>query len=383
MTKKRLPIGKDDFRRIREDENYYVDKTLMIKDFIEYGDLVTLIPRPRRFGKTLNMNMLRDFFDITQDSHEIFDGLAIMKTEYADKINSVPVISLSFKNCTGDDVEALKKAIATEIRREYEKHFREISSKIRKYIRSIQQFQNVDGIEIRYNLYDRFLKILETPFNETIDDELLKESLSILGRTLYIIYGIRPIVLIDEYDNPIIEAHTRKFREKFMGFYSSFLTSILKGNLDLGQAVLTGIQRVAKESIFSKLNNIVVYNVLSKHYHQYFGLTREETSELLDYYELDLNEKVKLHYDGYSFSGLDIYNPWSILNYANEQKLKPYWINTSTNALIKESILGAERSFHRAFEKLIVGGEVAVSLNLVASFAELPRTDTFVSVCQA
>jgi hypothetical protein len=151
---------------------------------------------------------------------------------------------------------------------------------------------------------------------------------------------------------------------------------VLKGNPHLGQALLTGIQRVAKESIFSKLNNIVVYNVLDEHYAPYFGFTEEETRDLLNHYDLDLNEEVKQRYNGYHFSGLDIYNPWSIINYANKGKLQNYWLKTSTNALITESVLAADANFHRTFERLIINGEVKVRLNLEASFAELPRADT-------
>lgn len=212
--------------------------------------------------------------------------------------------------------------------------------------------------------------------NEEIEDVLLKNSLAHLLEALYTFYGVRPIVLIDGYDNPIIEAHQKGFREDFTSFYVTFLTMVLKENPHLGQAMLTGIQRVAKESIFSKLNNIVVYNVLSRHYSPYFGLTTEEAAALLHYYGLDLNENVKSYYDGYSFSGLHIYNPWSLLNYANESKLKSYWLNTSTNALIKDSVLGADNSFHFAFEKLIKNNEVSVRMNLEASFAELPKAET-------
>ncbi|MCL2866075.1 MAG: ATP-binding protein [Lachnospiraceae bacterium] len=354
-----LPIGKDDFRMIRESSNYYVDKSLMIRDFIRYGNLVTLITRPRRFGKTLNMTMLRDFFDITQNSREIFSGLAIMVTEYADAINSAPVISLSLKGCIGNDIEALKRSVATEVQKEF--------------VRYETILKEVDKEKHTYRSYFRVLKALE---DKTIDEEDLKNSLACLLEVLHTFYGVRPILLIDEYDNPIIEAHQKKFREEFTGFYAAFLTMALKGNPHLGQALLTGIQRVAKESIFSKLNNIVVYNVLSRHYSPYFGLTADETETLLNYYNLELNNDVKARYDGYLFFGIEMYNPWSILGYANERVLKNYWLKTSTNALVKESVLAANYDFHRTFEKLIKNNQVDVRLNLEASFAELPRTDT-------
>ena len=359
IMKKRMPIGKDDFRKIRELNQYYVDKTPLIRDFIEYESEVTLITRPRRFGKTLCMTMLRDFFDVMQDSRPIFEGLAIMDSEYAGLINSVPVVSLSLKNCTGRDVESLEVSVAEEMRKEYVKY--------------VKVFEQVDKSEIVYRRYFETLKML---LDRVIDENLLKNSLSCLIEVLHEFYGVRPIVLIDEYDNPIIEAHQGGFRKEFTSFYALFLTAALKGNPHLRQAMLTGIQRVAKESIFSKLNNIVVYTVLDEHYSKYFGLTSEETEELLDYYDVSFNEDVMRYYNGYIFSGLQIYNPWSILNYANTKKLRSYWINTSTNALIRESVLDASSEFHEKFEKLIEDGKVTVGANLEASFAELPEMAT-------
>ena len=363
MEKKILPIGNDDFRMIRESEKecYYVDKTLMIKDFLDYSNLVALVTRPRRFGKTLNMTMIRDFFDITQDSRDIFEGLAIMETVYADRINSVPVVSLSFKGCSGETMEEVKAAIASVVYREYKKHG--------KYLVKEADRENTD--------YLRFFQTFKAFEEKKVEVDDLKNSLYYLLEALHTFYGVRPIVLMDEYDNPIIEAHLGGFRKRFTQFfYASFLTITLKGNPHLGQALLTGIQRVAKESIFSKLNNIVVYTVLSKHYSPYFGLNKEEASELLSAYDLDLNEEVSAFYDGYLFSGIQMYNPWSVLNYANEKVLKSYWVKTSDNVLIKDSVLEAGYDFHRGFKKLIVDGKVAVGMNLEASFAELPRTDT-------
>jgi len=359
--KKILPIGIDDFRKLRESkkENYYVDKTLMIEDFLDYSKFVTLITRPRRFGKTLNMTMLRDFFDITQDSRQIFEGLAIMDTVYANEINSVPIVSLSLKGCTGDTMEKLKLSIVNEVRKEYIK-YEEI-------------LKNVDKSIFAYELYFRILEALK---DKTIDETDLKNSLAYLLEALYLFYNINPLLLIDEYDNPIIEAHSHGFRTEFTSFYGAFLTMVLKGNPHLGQAMLTGIQRVAKESIFSKLNNILVYNVLDTHYSPYFGLTTEETSALLNHYDLALTDDVKSRYDGYLFGRVEMYNPWSILNYADKKRLQNYWLKTSTNVLIKESVLEADEDFHRTFEKLIRDGEVDVTLNLEASFAELPRADT-------
>jgi len=368
-AKKALPIGEDDFRTVIEEDYYYIDKTLLIKDFLTYKNKVALITRPRRFGKTLNMTMLRDFLDITGDSQKIFEGLKIMETRYADRINSVPVVYLSLKNCIGKTVEDLETSFAEEMYREYKKYGKQLA--------------NVDKKDSDYSRFFKVFNILEEEKegedrNKHIQKNLIfiQHSLSYLIEALYTYYNVRPIVLIDEYDNPIIEAHLKGFREEFTSFFSTFLTTALKGNPHVAQALLTGIQRVAKESIFSKLNNVVVYNVLDEGYAEYFGLIEAETRTLLDFSGLELNDKVKQYYDGYSFAGIEIYNPWSLLNYAQKKKMRNYWIKTSTNVLVKESVLAANPDFHRAFEKLIKDEKVSVGMNLEASFAELPRTDT-------
>jgi len=375
--KKLLPLGEDDFRSVRESktESYYVDKTLMIRDFLREEKKVTLITRPRRFGKTLNMTMLRDFLDINQKSHDIFKGLAIMDTKYADDINSTPVVYLSLKNCVGNNVEMMIAAVAEEMFSEYKKHaknLQDVDQNDDTYLRFFQTLEIFRKVPKAKNGDDDVSKVVHIQKNLIF----VQNSLSYLIETLHAFYQVRPVVLIDEYDNPIIEAHQLGFREEFTSFYSGFLTTALKGNAHLKQALLTGIQRVAKESIFSKLNNPVVYNVLDEYYSPYFGLTEQETRTLLNYYDLELDDEVKSYYDGYLFAGLEIYNPWSILNYAHRKILKAYWLKTSTNVLIKESVLKADYNFHHSFEKLIINGEVEVALNLEASFAELPRRDT-------
>ena len=371
VKKKVLPIGEDDFRIIRKSGDYYVDKTLMIKDFISYKNRVSLITRPRRFGKTLNMTMLRDFFDVEQKSHEIFRDLAIMDTEYAKMINTIPVIHLSFKGCSGESVDDLKDAMACELLREYERFARTF-----KGIVDVEAFEYESFYEIYENLKNALkARPIDNRDVSLVDTGLFKRSLSELTKAVSAFYA-KPIVLIDEYDNPVIEAHQGGFREEFTSCYASFLTNALKGNPHLGQALLMGIQRVAKESIFSKLNNIAVYNVLSKEYATYFGLTEAETSNLLEYYDLELNGEVKSYYDGYNFAEIDVYNPWSIINYATRKILQSYWLNTSTNALIHEVVEIASHDFYEEFEQLIQDGEVSVQVNLEASFAELPETQT-------
>jgi len=357
---KALAIGIDDFREIREGDYYYIDKTLMIEDFLIFRSKVALITRPRRFGKTLNMTMMREFFDINRDSKSIFANLRIMETEHRDCINSVPVIYLNFKNCSGDNFTSLQRSFCEAIRDEYMRYEGFFAERVDKESNDFYDF---------YRIYE----LLKTFSADTF---FLGSSLTILTKAVSIYYNIKPLVLIDEYDHPLIKAHEKGFREQFSELYGSFLGSALKGNEYLGQALLTGIQRVAKESIFSGLNNFRAYPVSSKKFSPYFGLTTEETRQILADYDEELSDKVRLYYDGYTFGGMNMYNPWSILYYLDEKELKPYWVNTSTNFLVKEAIQNAERDFTDVFEQLILDGEVKVSVNLEASFFELSTTAT-------
>ena len=358
--KRPLALGIDDFRRVREGNYYYIDKTMMIRDFIEYGNLVSLITRPRRFGKTLNMTMLREFFDINRNSKELFAGLNIMDTEYAKQLNSVPVIFLTFKNCSGDTAEEMKENLGRAMIEEYARYAKIFGSKVDK--------EDDD--------YHGFYKVYEMLRSNVMNSTLLRSSLSELLKSVSIFFGKHPFLFIDEYDHPLIKAHEKGFRNEFTGLYGGFLGEALKGNAYLGQALVTGIQRVVKESVFSELNNFLVYTVISKQYSPYFGLTTDETEKLLKDYDRELNEEIRSYYDGYVFSGVHMYNPWSILYFLNTGELRPYWINTSTNVLIKESIKTADRYFLQAFETLIMDGQVEVSVNLEASFIELTSTKT-------
>ena len=357
---KTLPIGSDDFRKIRENDSYYVDKTLMIKDFIEYQDEVALITRPRRFGKTLCMTMLREFFDITKDSRDIFKGLAIMDTEYAGHINSCPVLYFTFKDCSASNADSVKFKLSDIIRREYA-----------KYVLAFG-----DTADRQHPDHLRFYQVYEMLCNGMISEDYLSFSIGYLITAVYAFYEVRPIVLIDEYDQPIISSYEHKFHDDLADFFSGFYGETLKSNHNLGQALLTGIQRVAKESIFSKLNNVMVYTVLDKKYASRFGLTETETQSLLHYYGLNLNDQVKSQYDGYLFGGIEIYNPWSILYYADKKELDNFWLNTSTNSMIREALSKADPHFHKQFEQLLIDGSVKVGVMLETSFMELANRYT-------
>ena len=278
-----IGIGRDDFRDIREGNYLYVDKSLMIQDFLESGALVTLITRPRRFGKTLNMTMLRDFFDITQDSKDIFKDLLIMKTPYKDQINTQPVIFITLKNIDGSDSAMLRDKLADEMKLIY-----------MSYNRNFGQFNPDD------DAYLDFHGIYKALRSDEVTERQLSRSLSTLIRTVSLHYEQKPLLIIDEYDQPLLSAHYHGFRDDFSLFFTDFLGTALKSNPHLGRAMLTGIQRVAKESIFSKLNNLVVYSVMSKRYNQYFGLTEGETKGVLESRGMALTNEVKEYYDGYS-----------------------------------------------------------------------------------
>lgn len=353
-VKRILPIGNDDFRKLRENGSYYVDKTLMIKDFIEMKDEVTLIARPRRFGKTLNVTMLKEFFDIEKDSRDIFNGLAIMDTEYADQINSRPVIYFTFKNSKGTTVEELTAQLKLAMQEQYGYYEEKFRDKLNKNSFSTKKF---------YESYDLLMDQKSTHI-------YLSGVLLDLTRVVYEFYHIRPILLIDEYDQPIMSSYEYGYHNQLGPFFANLYGSAMKGNSSLGQALITGVQRVAKESIFSQFNNARVYTVMHKQYASYFGLTVGETEKLLTDYGLILDENVRMKYDGYRFGGVEIYNPWSVLNYADIGSLDNYWINTSSNFLVKQALRTADKRFWEDFDQLASGKEISVWLTLETSYIE-------------
>ena len=349
-----LPIGTDDFCRVRKNGYYYVDKTLMIKEFIEMQDEVALVARPRRFGKTLNMTMIREFFDITKDSRGIFAGLKIMDSEYAQQINSRPVIYLTFKNCKARTSKELVEQIKNELYKEY-----------KRYEMLMQELPGSEFFD-----FEDFREMKNVLRTRAIESVYLEPALQALTQTVKEYYKIAPVLLIDEYDQPIMSSYEHGYHAELGEFFSNFYGSAMKGNPHLGQALITGVQRVAKESIFSQFNNPQVYTVMDKEYASYFGLNEEETKELLGYYGLELNEDVRQMYDGYRIGGVDIYNPWSIINYAKRGVLDNYWVKTSANTLVKRGLQGAERNFWDKFDRLVLGESVTVWLTLDTSFVE-------------
>lgn len=355
--KRKIPIGIQDYRKLRTENYFIVDKTLMIADFLQRGSEVTLITRPRRFGKTLNMSMLAEFFDITKDSKSLFEGLAIMDTPYAKEMNQYPVIFLSFANCKGN-LDNVKKLLFSLFRQLYAKSICYLDSDA-----------IIDDTKARY--LETYAAICEGK-----NFLYLNEALILLCEVLYTYYGKRVMLFLDEYDTPFIEAHVHDYYDEIHDVLASLLRISLKGNDYLQYGMLTGIQRVAKENVFSDLNNLVVCSVKDKEYDSYFGFTKEETKKLLEEYNLSYSEDVKQMYDGYHIGDKEIYNPWSIINYASTSELRAFWINTSANTMIKKAMNQCEQAFKEEFELLIQQGFIETEVLLETSFFEQSQTSS-------
>ena len=354
---KKIPTGIKSFRKLREENYYFVDKTLMIKDFLERGSEVTLITRPRRFGKTINMSMMSEFFDITKDSKEIFKGTKIMDTPYASELNQYPTIFISFADAK-ENKETIVKFLKNQFQLEYSRY---------NYI-----FKDMD--EYEENDYRIINEGIKNNQNGTLQD--IEKALIFLMHRLKKYYGKDVVLFIDEYDTPFIEAKTGNFYQEIKGSLATLLRSSLKNSGDLKYAMLTGIQRVAKENIFSDLNNLVVCDVTDQRYASYFGFTNNETQELLEYYGLELNDEIKKMYDGYHIGNQDIYNPWSLLNYADTQKLISFWVNTSANSMIKNALKQADYTFKNQYDKLIKESKLDTYVSMQTSFFEEANNST-------
>ncbi|MDX8334920.1 AAA family ATPase [Candidatus Cetobacterium colombiensis] len=342
MSKKSLPVGIDDFKKIIESNCYFVDKSMLIDEILNKRLEVTLLSRPRRFGKTLNMSMLNYFFDIgdKENNRKLFEGLAISKTDKMQYLGEYPVIYISLKEIKVNNWDLCLNKLHLLLQNEYDK----------------------------YNL------ILEKK-RENQENAILD-----LSKFLYEKYGKKVIILIDEYDTPLVTAHSQGYYEEAIFFFRNFLSAALKGNPYLEFSVLTGILRVAKESIFSGLNNLSVSTILDKDFN-HFGLTEEEVEELLKYYELEYElEEVKKWYNGYKFGKKLVYNPWSLINFASKDELNPYWVNTSDNTLIKQLLTKNDEKVFEELE-LIFKGEIiweTISENII--FDDLENINTIWSL---
>lgn len=355
--RKAIPLGVVDYETLKNQNYFFIDKSMMIYDFLMRKSTVTLITRPRRFGKTINILMMSSFFDITKDSKEIFKDTKIVETEYISEMNQYPTIFISFANAKNDKWNVVKE-IKLQLRKEYD-----------RYAHVFEQKMTV----FEQNEYESLVQGLMTK-NDGILDNII-DALSFLMERLEKYYHKKVMVFIDEYDTPFIEAHVGGYYEELRGGLSSLLHNALKTSTSLHYAMMTGIQRVAKENIFSDLNNLVVCTVKDPEYSKYFGFTEEETKQTLEYYDLSFNDEVKSMYDGYHFGEHDIYNPWSILNYASRKVLEPYWVNTSSNTMIKKAISSSDEAFERGYEELIRNGKLETTVKMDTSFFEVNNTE--------
>ena len=341
-NRKPLPIGVSDFKEIVENNYYYIDKTKLIKDILHYRAKVNLFTRPRRFGKTLNMSMIKYFFDIEnkEENRKLFDGLNISESEYMQEQGQYSVIYISFRNMEEVSWENSYIAIRQLISNMYDEF---------KFIR-----EEMDERELFY--FDNVW------FNKDIVD--WKGSLKALTKYLYEYYGKKAVVLIDEYDTPIIQAYQEGYYKQAISFFKKFYGDAMKDNEYLQFGIMTGILRIAKEGIFSGLNNLKVNNIFSEKYSEYYGLTENEVVEAVKYYGLEYEmEDVREWYDGYQFGETEIYNPWSIINFLDEKKLRPYWIGVSGNKTIYDLLGKADKKVIEDLEKLFVGKTVYKAIN--------------------
>lgn len=339
---KMLPIGRDNFKDIMDNDLYYVDKTNIIEEILYNKNYVSLFSRPRRFGKSLFISMIDNFFNIEYKdiNKNLFDGLKISKSEYYNRLSSNPVIKLDFKFLKQDSFDVMYGAFKEMIRELYSN---------KRYLMEI-----LDNDE--KELYDSFLY-------RTASIENYQRAVYTLTEMLYKYYGKKTIILIDEYDVPIQQGYLEGFYDDIVSFIREVFSSSLKGNEYVEFAIMTGVLRVSKESLFSDLNNVKVYSIMDDAFNEAFGFNTKETEEILSYYDLELNEDVKNMYDGYNFNGTEIYNPWSIINYCADKKLKPYWTNTSGNSLVLKCIKECTEDIKIVFEKLLLGEGVEFIYN--------------------
>ena len=341
-----IGIGESDFKMLRTNKNYYIDKTMYIKHIIDNKSKVILITRPRRFGKTLNMSMLKYYFDCTaKDSKDLFEGLKIMEQgeEYTSKLGYYPVIYLTLKDAGLMSYDLMIMQLKTIMMELYYEH---------KYL--------LDG-EMSEGERTIFNKILAANAN---DVELIN-SVKMLSKLLNQYFDKPVILLIDEYDVPLQSAYVEGYYDEAVKFFKTFYGITFKDNSYLEKTVLTGVSRVAKESIFSGANNFKVYTVLDDEFSEDFGITEDEMDKIIKDFNIeDEKEEIRRWYDGYRIGNTEgIYNPWSILNYLTDRKLVPYWVNTSSNDLIK-LILKNSITVKERIERLLNDEEIEVTINL-------------------
>jgi len=352
---KRIPIGVSDFKHLIEENFYYFDKTNFIEQVIQDGAQVKLFTRPRRFGKTLNMSMLKYFFDIkeAEKNKKLFKDLYIEKTNFFKEQGQYPVIFLSLKDLKATTCEEMEKDIKSTVASlflEYENLYYELG-------------------EFDKPLFKRIA-------TKEVDIENLKEALKVLVKILYKKYNKKVVVLIDEYDSPLVSAYINGYYEKVKNFFKTFYSLVLKDNNYLQMGVLTGIIRVIKAGIFSDLNNLRTYTILSDDYTDSYGLTEEEVEKGLKDYGIEAEiSNVKDWYDGYKFGDSEVYNPWSILSFLQDKELRAYWVDTSGNDLINNILKMTNKNIITALERLFNGDGLRQNLSGTSDLSKILSND--------
>ncbi|WP_336182642.1 AAA family ATPase [Fusobacterium polymorphum] len=352
--KKGIGVGIEDFKKIIDEDCYYFDKTNYIEELLKDKTEIKLFTRPRRFGKTLNMTTLKYFFDIrnTEENRKLFKNLYIEKSEYFKEQGQYPVIFITMKDLkknTWEQMNFAAKSLISNLYNEFE------------FIR--EKLNEKDLIEFEKIWFKK-------------EDGDYDNSLRLLSEYLYNYYQKKVVLLIDEYDNPLIVANQNGYYKEAINFYRNLYSSALKTNSNLKMGVLTGIVQVAKEGIFSGLNNIITYNILGNDFETFFGLSEEEVENSLKYFELEYEiEEVKKWYDGYKFGNSEVYNPWSIINYLRTKELQAYWVNTSDNALIYDSLKNSTVDIFNNLQTLFEGKEIKKEISPFFTFEELSKFD--------
>lgn len=360
---KRIGIGKQDFAALMENQCFYIDKTDLIRQWWDSGDDVTLITRPRRFGKTLNMSMLNCFFSNQYAGRsDLFEGLSVWNhEEYRQIQGTYPVLFLSFASVKADNAADAKKQIKSRITSLYQDH---------EYLLEDESLNESEKLAYR--------RLLTEMIN--MDDITACDSLNHLCKYLTHVYGKKPVILLDEYDTPMQESYVYGYWEELTSFLRNLFNATFKTNTCLERAIMTGITRVSKESMFSDLNNLNVVTTTSDQYAVCFGFTKEEVSAALAAFGMeDKEEEVKRWYNGFTFgSQKGIYNPWSITNYLDKKELRPYWASTSSNGLVNKLLQTASGEMKTMLESLLEGNRITVNLDEQLAFNQLGQNENAV-----
>ncbi len=349
---KMIELSNSDFKLFINENKYYVDKTLLIEELFTKGSEVILLPRPRRFGKTLNLSMLKYYFDINEDGKNLFKGLKIEKSNIFDKhLNKYPTIFLTLKDVKGNSWNNIYGLLKNSISKLYKEHH---------YLLESNKLDDYDK--------DTIKKIMKKELEET-DYQL---SLYNLSEYLQRHYGKEVVILLDEYDTIMNDVYDKDIHDNIMNFMRVFIGSTFKGNKYLFKGVITGILRIAKESIFSGANNILVRTILNNDFSDKFGFTEGEVIDILKYYNIDSKiEEIREWYNGYTFGNNVIYNPFSIINYVKEKNLDSYWINSGNSLLIENLLLNSDKSVKEKLEELIKGNSIEEDIEENILFSEI------------